>query len=154
MSKDVLRLNPGLAQSLSAGPLQGTGSVLDASGGSDTPQGAPKRRRRRVMNATEREFSLFLQSLKDQGQIYNFVHEGITLRWGSKDAELSYTPDFAVIESVEGIIKPKLVMTFFEIKGAYAWQKDIVKFKAAKAAHPTFEFQLHEKGPDGWQRTI
>lgn len=153
VSKGVLELNPGLTQSVNAAPRMTASSVLDASGGSDTPQGAQKRRRRRVMNATEAEFARYLQSLKDRGEIYSFSFEGMTLRWG-EETPLTYTADFVALQGIDGILPAVWHLVFYEIKGGFAWREGILRFKAAKAAFPHFEFCLYEKGKDGWQKTI
>jgi hypothetical protein len=154
MSKGCLALNPGLSKALSAAPRMTASAVLDVSGGSDTPRGRSKRRKRREMNRTEEEFSRYLQSLKDRGEIYNFSFEGMTLRWGDETAPLSYTADFMAVKNVQGVIAPTLSLTFYEIKGGFAWREGVLRFKAAKAAFPLFEFCLYEKGTDGWQKTI
>ncbi len=129
---------------------------------------APKRRgkRRREMNATEREFAAYLQRLMDANEIISFDYEGMTLRWGTGAALLSYTADFVAVHDVtyKGYppdlqstlpSHPFVRLVFYEIKGAHAWKADIVRFKAAKAAFPLYEFQLWEKAKDhGWCQTI
>lgn len=119
---------------------------------------------RREMNATEREFSRMLESNRKSGALISYDYEGLTLRWGEGAGMMTYTPDFVAVRRIhyldpdfyteEERKHPLVQLVFFEIKGAHAWQKDIVKFKAARANWPLYEFQLWEKGSDGWAQTI
>jgi len=107
------------------------------------------------MNATEREFLFFLQQKQAIGEFSSFGYEIITLRWGVDASELSYTPDFAAFrQNGAWNGKPWIQIVFYEIKGAHAWKQDIVRFKAARNHFISFEFQLWEKGDQGWQQTI
>ncbi len=78
------------------------------------------------------------------------------LRWGEGAGALRYSCDFLVTEywpeSRDGSSELKVIL--FEVKGAYKWKQDIVRFKAARAYFKHFDFRLWEKGKEGWQQTI
>ena len=123
----------------------------------DTPKAKNRGKKRREMNATEREFSLLLKRRVQEGEFSSVDYESLTLRWGEGASLLSYTPDFAAItlgafasDDLRGMLK----ITLFEIKGAHAWKQDIVRFKAARNHFINFDFQLWEKGSSGWINTI
>jgi hypothetical protein len=102
------------------------------------------------MNKTENEYSLILEAMKRKGEILRYEFEGITLRW----ADMRYTPDFMVFD--DGVItkddtvawKIKLI----EVKGGHIWDRDIVRFKGARAYWPEFAFEMHQKTKNGWVR--
>lgn len=106
--------------------------------------------RRREMNKTESEFALMLEAQKRNGEILRYEFEAITLRW----ADMRYTPDFLVIIPTdfhidgEQITRTKLI----EVKGRHIWDRDIVRFKGARAYWPEFAFEMHVKTKQGWKR--
>lgn len=138
LSPGVRALNPHLYEQPSATTVK--------------PVEQPQKRgkRRREMNATEREFSLMLQRQMDEGRIINWDYEGLTLRWADG---MRYTPDFVVIVSVAPAGATHVCLRLIEVKGAYAWQKDVVKFRAARANWPLFEFEFWQKDANGWAQT-
>lgn len=105
--------------------------------------------RRGIPNKTEAEFALRLEAMKRAGEILRYEYEGMTLRW----AGMRYTPDFVVFwrditESgiwTDGI---KLI----EVKGGHIWDRDIVRFKGARAHWPEFSFEMHQKKAGQWKR--
>ena len=113
---------------------------LSTSRSKKTQPGATSARRRGIMNKTEAEFSLILEAMKRNGEILRYEYEGITLRW----ADMRYTPDFLIFIP----IGPKLI----EVKGGHIWDRDIVRFKGARAYWPEFAFEMHQKTKDGWKR--
>lgn len=127
-AKDFLALNPGL-MGAHVPPVQ-------------TPAPAPKKKgkTRREMNQTEREALLVLQARFPKARI---EYEGLTLRWPDG---MRYTPDFVIRQT--GII-PILI----EIKGAYCWRQDLVKFRAARAYwDEDYNFEFWQKDENGaWQ---
>lgn len=159
---ELAKLNPGInAKMAGKSPETPLALVLTTQTTIDRPKTPTRGKKRREMNQTEREFSMILQRWMKDEDIVSFNYESMTLRWGEGAGLLSYTPDFVAIRNIvlqhppeRGESKPFLQIVFFEVKGAHAWKQDIVKFKAARAAFPLFEFQLHEKGPHGWQKTI
>ena len=109
------------------------------------------KRRRGIPNKTEAEFALMLEAQKRKGEIVRYEFEGITLRW----ADMRYTPDFVVFEydynelpmyqGQQGRIK------LIEVKGGHIWDRDIVRFKGARAYWPEFAFEMHQKTKQGWK---
>jgi len=114
--------------------------------------------KRGVMNKTESEFSFILEGQKKAGEILRYEFEGITLRW----ADMRYTPDFVVfksktieveLNSVQSTcieVAPEIIL--IEVKGGYIWDRDIVRFKGARAYWPEFTFEMHQKTKNGWIR--
>lgn len=121
---------------------------------------APKKagKRRKQMNKTEAEFARILQARMDRGEIVSFDYEGLTLRWPDG---MRYTPDFMVVQSLiherldaaASSEFPHVRLVLIEVKGAFGWQKDIVKFRAARANWPLYEFQFWQKLDGEWQQT-
>lgn len=128
--------------------------VLPPSAGSDSPKGLKRGKKRREMNATEREFFAYLK--REYPDAEGVEYEKHTLRWGEGPSLLSYTPDFVVrFHCTREFSKPYLRLVCFEVKGAHAWKQDIVRFKAAVTHFDYLEFQLWEKDADGrWHHTI
>ncbi len=120
--------------------------------------GKPRRagKRRREMNGIERQFARLLEARVARGEIVSFEYEGLTLRWADG---MRYTPDFMIVESITYV--PPITEHSFchqriilaEIKGAYAWRQDVVKFRAARANWPLFEFQYWQQVDGEWQQT-
>lgn len=103
----------------------------------------PAKPRRSRMNKTESEFAQRLEIMKRAGEILRYEYEGITLRW----ADMRYTPDFLVIDlTIYARIK------LIEVKGGHIWDRDIVRFKGARAFWPEFAFEMHQKTKKGWKR--
>ncbi len=111
--------------------------------------------RRGQMNKTETEFAMILEAMKRKGEILRYEFEGITLRW----ADMKYTPDFVVLYernklvrcTIEGeIISTMYCPTLIEIKGGHIWDRDIVRFKGARAYWPEFQFEMHQKKKGSW----
>jgi hypothetical protein len=115
----------------------------------------------RRMNKTEREFSFILEAMKRRGEILRYEFEGITLRW----ADMKYTPDFVVFSNVMQMLKQMEVikpgeyttvewsgLKLIEVKGAHIWDRDIVRFKGARAYWPEFAFEMHQKKEGQWKR--
>ena len=157
-NKSLAAANPGWKPPATAAQLlsESTAAVsLSPSEGQDSGKRPRRGKKRREMNATEREFSRILDRMVDHGELVSWDYEGMSLRWGEGAGSMTYTPDFCAIRNlVPGSDRPFIQLVFFEVKGAHAWQKDIIKFKAARANWELFEFQLHEKTTEGWVRTI
>lgn len=106
------------------------------------------------MNKTEAEFALTLEAQKRAGEILRYEFEGITLRW----SDMRYCPDFVVVsegklpaedeEAFYTFLKFKLI----EVKGGHIWDRDIVRFKGARAYWPEFAFEMFQKTKNGWNR--
>jgi len=58
---------------------------------------------------------------------------------------MRYTPDFVVF-------RPSQKILFIEVKGAHIWDRDLVRFKGARAYWPEFDFELHQKRDGVFQR--
>lgn len=120
-----------------------------------------KAKRRGVMNAVEAEFALILEARKRRGEILRYEYEGITLRW----ADMRYTPDFVVFPTTPASIfdgdidalvvssrARKIHIKLIEVKGLHIWDRDIVRFKGARAYWPEFQFEMHQKTTQGWKQ--
>jgi hypothetical protein len=92
------------------------------------------------MNRTESEYAVFLKDALQQRAILRFEFEGITLRW----ADMRYTPDFIVFHHA--------YIKLVEVKGAHIWDRDIVRFKGARAYWPEFQFEMWQKTRNGWKQ--
>jgi hypothetical protein len=129
---------------------KGSKSFFDANAGDFIPidehkelETLKKLRLPKEPNKTEREFSFILEAQKRRGEIFRYDYEGITLRW----FDMKYTPDFVVfIGSAVHSIK------FIEVKGPHIWDRDIVRFKGARAYWPEFQFELWRKRQGKWDR--
>jgi len=115
------------------------------------------------MNKTEAEYAMILEAMKRKGEILRYEYEGITLRW----ADMKYTPDFLVfanpwkeLESLSTKIKDLSQVVevhgtkLIEIKGGHIWDRDIVRFKGARAFYPEFQFEMHQKKAGQWSRIM
>jgi len=109
------------------------------------------------MNKTEREFSLILEAMKQNGEIDRYEFEGITLRF----AGVKYTPDFYVhftsFYSLCGGNDPRSCVKFIEIKGGYTkgkFERAIERFRHARTYYPEFLFEMHQKQKDGWKQIL
>lgn len=122
----------------------------------NAPQGnvGSRNGKRGVMNKTESEFALYLEAQKRIGEILRYEFEGITLRW----ADMRYTPDFVVFVHREqwttknGRLCNPMELKLIEVKGGHIWDRDIVRFKGARAYWPEFAFEMHQKTKQGWNR--
>jgi len=98
---------------------------------------------------------MILEAQLRKGEILRYVFEGITLRW----ADMRYTPDFLVFEYAEqwigeqsGRINKPCEIKLIEVKGAHIWDRDIVRYKGARAYWPEFAFEMHQKTKQRWKR--
>jgi len=108
-----------------------------------------KKGKRGVMNKTEIEYALILRSQFEKGEILRYEYEGITLHW----ADMRYTPDFVVfLPTFHNSCDQPLHIKLIEVKGGHIWDRDIVRFKGARAYWPEFQFELHQKTKSGWKR--
>ncbi len=142
LSPTMQKLNPHLMKSLTE-LLPDTKRLAEAVTGAEFP---PKRvgKRRKEMNKTEADFSRLLDARKNRHEILSWDYEGLTLRWPDG---MRYTPDFVVFDLDDYV-------TLIEVKGAYAWAKDIVKFRAARDRWTgPFTFQFWQKIDGIWQET-
>jgi hypothetical protein len=103
--------------------------------------------RTRRMNKTEREYSFILEAMKRKGEILRYEFEGIALKW----ADMRYTPDFVVFPTVIATHQP---MKLIEVKGAHIWDRDIVRFKGARAYWPEFQFEMWQKKNGQWRQPL
>lgn len=125
----------------------------DEIGAATTSQGKSFALPKPKMNKTEAEYALILEAMRHRGEILRWEYEGITLRW----ADMKYTPDFlafGVVRQISGEISvwnPYWVR-IIEVKGAHIWDRDIVRFKGARAYWPEFAFEMHQKKQREWRR--
>ncbi len=123
---------------------------------------AAKGKRRGSMNATEQEFWMILQEQKKRGEILRAEYEGISLKWGidpDTGKGMWYRPDFLVFVKRVEFHDPDTNEDMFyyrqklvEVKGAHIWDRDIVRFKGARAYWPEFAFECWQKTKNGWKR--
>lgn len=140
--KDVMAMFPNASQSFREANPQS-----DIAGYHPDAVATPLRRGK-GMNKTETEFSLILEAQKRKGEILRYVYEGITLRW----ADMRYTPDFVVFGNQLVGNDPLPFISLIEVKGAHIWDRDIVRFKGARALWPEFSFEMHQKTKEGWKQ--
>jgi len=137
-SESVKALNPDFF----GAPLEAEsrGNALLAQG-----VGAPLPSRDR-MNKTEREFGAILEAMKRGGEIVRYEYEGLSLRWSG----MRYTPDFVVI--LGEVQRMACGIRLIEVKGPHIWDRDIVRFKGARAYWPEFAFEMWQKARGEWRR--
>jgi hypothetical protein len=110
-------------------------------------------------NKTEAEYGRILESMKQRGEIVRYEYEGVTLRW----LDMRYTPDWFVVvrmchtwqENDPQRRDPPWVSYVFkaiEVKGARIWDRDIVRFKGARAMWPEIEFEMWQKKSGSWMQ--
>jgi len=106
------------------------------------------------MNATEAEYALMLEAQKRNGEILRYEYEGITLRW----ADMRYTPDFVVFDDRYDVNSNKTFeyckIKLIEVKGGHIWDRDIVRFKGARAYWPELAFECWQKKGGSWKRIM
>lgn len=127
------------ANSVTAAP-EPPAEILSAS---VAPKKATGIRRRGKMNRTEEEFSRFLESRRERGEIREWEFEAIKLHLGEG---AYYTLDFLVRENDGGA-------TLVEIKGAKIWSRDAVRYKAAVGKYSwLYRFELWQRADGTWRR--
>ncbi len=95
------------------------------------------------MNKTETAYSLILEARKRRGDIARWEREGMTLRWPDG---MTYTADFTVWHT-GGIL-------LIETKGAWIEGDALVKFRAARAYWPEFQFEMQQCKKGQWERIL
>lgn len=104
-----------------------------------------KKTTKRVMNKTEAEYALILESMKQRGEIRSYMFQPFSLPW----ADMKYTPDFMVTPN-SGSEKRRMI----EVKGPHIHyrQQAIARFKGARSYWPEFQFEIHQKTKNGWKQ--
>jgi hypothetical protein len=130
------------------------GFLTDTMRSVEAPGTAQKAKRVKPrQNATEREYGLILEAMKQRGDIVDYKPFGMRLEWGA-DPEtgkpMVYSPDFTVWEYPNQIWEPY----FVEVKGGYIFPKDLIRFKGCRAEWPMFRFELHQKREGCWARLL
>lgn len=128
-------------------------ATLPASVPAEPKPGKGKPRGRKGMNDTERAYSLILEAQKAAGNIERWEREGMTLRWPDG---MAYSPDFMVVKKViwEHPESPLTQILFIETKGAYIRDDALVKFRAARAHWPEFEFRMMQRVKGVWTELL
>lgn len=106
--------------------------------------GLSKPRGRKGMNKTEAAMALRLEAQKRSGDIRRYEREGVSLRWPDG---MVYNPDFVVWQSWASII-------MIETKGAFVRDDALVKFRAARAHWPEFQFQMWRLTKGRWEQVL
>jgi hypothetical protein len=142
---------------------KGSKSFFDANAGDFIPinehkaieKELKKIRTQKEPNKTEREFSFILEAQKRKGEILRYEYQGITLRW----FDMKYTPDWFVLGNPIVTFDPesqkdiqRFPFRLIEVKGPHIWDRDIVRFKGARAYWPEFQFEMHQKKQGQWNR--
>lgn len=136
---------------LSPGTVESTSQpVLEAPDGKKSG-GLAKPRGRKGMNKTEAAYALILESKKRAGEILRYEREGITLRWPDG---MTYSADFAVWMNTGQQYPHEKQLLFIETKGAWIEQDALVKFRAARAHWPEFDFQMWQMKKGAWTRLL
>lgn len=113
-------------------------------------------KRRSAMNKTESRFARLLEARVARGEIESFEYEGLTLRWPDG---MRYTPDFVVVDATlsadaASAQSPSVCITLIEVKGAYGWAKDIVRFRAARDKWGNrYRFEFWQEVDGKWKET-
>lgn len=115
-------------------------------------------KRRKEMNKTEARFAALLDARIARGEIVSWAYEEITLRWPDG---MRYTADFSVIGVTDytqmnntGPSIPMVPTILIEVKGAYAWAKDVVKFRSARDKWgDRFRFEYWQEVDGEWKET-
>lgn len=129
----------------------------------DHPDHVQKIRVPKGPNQTEAEFGRILEAQKQRGEILRYEYEGVTFRW----SDMRYTPDWFVVEAL-AILRETQVreqnyiwsvpgpayyrLKSIEVKGAHIWDRDIVRFKGARAMWPEIQFEMWQKKAGQWTR--
>lgn len=100
----------------------------------------------RKMNRLEDEYALYLESLKQKGEISWYGFESVTLRLADG---CRYTPDFTVHTGT--LVRP---IRFIEVKGNHIWDDSKVKFKVAKERFWWAEFAMLQKKKGEWKQIL
>jgi len=121
---------------------------------------APPKRKSRGMNKTEIAFANLLQAKVGRGELVEFRYEGMKLDWSG----MTYTPDFVAVKSKEDDYLtgedrelekfPSVRLVFYEVKGAHIYDRDMVRFKGARAQWPLFDFQMWQCKSREWTRLL
>lgn len=114
-------------------------------------EGDRRLKRHRLPNDTEKRYGLVLEAMRRRGEIVCYGFEEISLRWG----DMVYTPDYFVIRQLaenhtEAGGGPLIEAVYIELKGAWKWQKDVVKFKAARARFTWARFEMWDYVDGRW----
>lgn len=102
--------------------------------------------------------SMMLEVQKSEGKILEYRPWGIKLAWGvdpKTGRAMIYSPDFYVVRSAFRQNPYMSDVVLIETKGSRLHQKDITRFKGARACWPMFNFELHQRNGDGtWHRVL
>jgi hypothetical protein len=142
-SKSFFEANPQLApegeQMIREGKV-GPGTIL--------PPALRSTRTSKQPNKTEAEFGRILEAQKQRGEIIRYEYEGMTFRWSG----MRYTPDWIVVydacDEYSGLWGFKAI----EVKGGHIFDRDIVRFKGARALWPEIDFEMWQKKAGQWSR--
>ena len=145
MNFDLHRLLPRASKSFHAANPQLSPATVNKTSVQGIVERISPYSKKMLMNKTESEFAHRLEIMKRNAEIFRYEYEGITLRW----ADMKYTPDFIVFYHGKG---EKSRIKLIEVKGGHIWDRDIVRFKGARAYWPEFAFEMHQKTKNGWVR--
>jgi hypothetical protein len=108
----------------------------------------PKRRKKTV---PEKEMELILERQKQAGEIISYRYEGWRMKWGEnpKTGEaMWYKPDFVLF-----LPNARWPVKVIETKGPWISERDLVRFKGARAAWPEILFEMWQRDKEGrWTR--
>lgn len=125
------------------------------SGDDEIPDKKPKQLRHGAPqpNQTEREFGAILAAQQIKTKILRYKFQGVTLLWGDG---MRYTPDWWVTTGLCKLPDGRVYYSFkaIEVKGAKIWDRDIVRFKGAKAEWTEFDFEMWQKKEGRWNRLL
>lgn len=105
-------------------------------------------RHAKAPNKTEAEYGRILEAMKQRGEIIRYEYEGITFRW----LDMRYTPDWFVVDDRLNTQPYFYQFKAIEVKGAHIFDRDIVRFKGARAMWPEIQFEMHQKKEGVWTR--
>jgi hypothetical protein len=108
----------------------------------------PELKKGKQPNKTEAEFGRILESDKQRGKIIRYEYEGMTFRW----LGMRYTPDWIVVCDRVVSTDPYCFFKAIEVKGGHIFDRDIVRFKGARALWPEIAFEMWQKKSGQWNR--
>lgn len=103
------------------------------------------------MTLPEKEFGMRLEVMKRDGEIDDYIFQGIKLRLADG---CWYTPDYTAFRSVSSDFDNGCRLTFYEIKGRKMWDDAKVKFKVAREQITWADFELWQRVDGRWTRLL
>lgn len=134
------RNNLPLPPELSAPELGASPAAPEPATGKETRQKHPRASLGKKRTMVEFEFLASLTRALRAGEILKFEEQSIKIAVG--EPVCWYTPDFSVW-------MPDGTLKLIEVKGPFAREDSIIKYKAAVRQYPHIKFEFHQRHEDG-----